>query len=218
MNAALCRCAAVKSARVSTSLTRLPELYAQPASRVCFWMRARCWVTHVCFVPLAQVIIVGVPFPSLTDLKVKLKRQYQTDKAAKGPVMLLSAAPPAPTPLAEDDDGAVRVLPTLKAEMKAEFANANTLSLSVPFTQVTAAEDGSDASALDADSTVVDGETWYKQQAFRALNQAVGRCIRHKNDYGAVIFLDERFNRSNFVNQLSRWVRCVCFCLASPPC
>src|SRR5690349_16573728 len=30
----------------------------------------------------------------------------------------------------------------------------------------------------------VNGSIWYNNQAFRALNQALGRCIRHKNDYG----------------------------------
>ncbi|KAL9857149.1 putative hydrolase [Arabidopsis thaliana] len=33
------------------------------------------------------------------------------------------------------------------------------------------------------------GSEWYCQQAYRALNQAAGRCIRHRFDYGAIIFL-----------------------------
>lgn len=36
------------------------------------------------------------------------------------------------------------------------------------------------------------GEEWYSQQASRAINQAVGRVIRHRHDYGAIIFCDER--------------------------
>ena len=36
------------------------------------------------------------------------------------------------------------------------------------------------------------GEEWYKQQASRAVNQAVGRVIRHRMDYGAIILCDER--------------------------
>ena len=39
---------------------------------------------------------------------------------------------------------------------------------------------------------ILSGEDWYSQQASRAVNQAVGRVIRHRYDYGAIIFLDER--------------------------
>ena len=41
-------------------------------------------------------------------------------------------------------------------------------------------------------SQVLTGEEWYVQQASRAVNQAVGRVIRHRNDYGAIILCDER--------------------------
>ena len=36
------------------------------------------------------------------------------------------------------------------------------------------------------------GGDWYRQQAARTVNQAVGRVIRHRNDYGAIILCDER--------------------------
>ncbi len=39
----------------------------------------------------------------------------------------------------------------------------------------------------------ISGEAWYKQQASRAVNQAVGRVIRHRHDYGAIILCDERY-------------------------
>jgi hypothetical protein len=45
------------------------------------------------------------------------------------------------------------------------------------------------------------------QQAYRALNQALGRCIRHKDDYGAVLFLDQRFADPRVVAGLSKWMR-----------
>lgn len=41
---------------------------------------------------------------------------------------------------------------------------------------------------------VLTGEEWYSQQASRAVNQAVGRVIRHRHDYGAIIFCDERLS------------------------
>ena len=51
------------------------------------------------------------------------------------------------------------------------------------------------------------GNQWYQQQAFRALNQALGRCIRHRNDYGAVVLLDPRFNGDAEIAGLSKWAR-----------
>jgi regulator of telomere elongation helicase 1 len=41
--------------------------------------------------------------------------------------------------------------------------------------------------------TVLTGSEWYKQQAGRAVNQAIGRVIRHRHDYGAIILADERY-------------------------
>jgi Rad3-related DNA helicase len=38
------------------------------------------------------------------------------------------------------------------------------------------------------------GQQWYCQQATRALNQAIGRVIRHKEDYGNIILIDQRFD------------------------
>jgi regulator of telomere elongation helicase 1 len=47
---------------------------------------------------------------------------------------------------------------------------------------------------------------WYSLQASRAVNQAIGRVIRHKNDYGVVIFCDERFAWHSNSQQISKWV------------
>jgi regulator of telomere elongation helicase 1 len=53
----------------------------------------------------------------------------------------------------------------------------------------------------------VDGAQWYTQCATRAVNQSIGRVIRHKRDWGAVILLDQRFAEDRFVVALSKWVR-----------
>ncbi len=39
---------------------------------------------------------------------------------------------------------------------------------------------------------VLSGGEWYEIQAFRALNQALGRCIRHRKDWGAILMVDDR--------------------------
>ncbi|KAI3465455.1 hypothetical protein Pfo_022118 [Paulownia fortunei] len=54
---------------------------------------------------------------------------------------------------------------------------------------------------------LLSGNEWYCQQAFRALNQATGRCIRHRFDYGAIIFLDERFHKDRNRACISKWLR-----------
>ncbi|XP_074016823.1 Fanconi anemia group J protein [Numenius arquata] len=53
------------------------------------------------------------------------------------------------------------------------------------------------------------GSQWYEIQAYRALNQALGRCIRHRNDWGALILVDDRFrnNPNKYITGLSKWVR-----------
>lgn len=48
---------------------------------------------------------------------------------------------------------------------------------------------------------------WYETQAFRAVSQALGRVIRHKDDWGAVFLLDTRYSNKRVVENLSRWVR-----------
>ncbi|KAJ0755472.1 putative DNA helicase [Helianthus annuus] len=56
-------------------------------------------------------------------------------------------------------------------------------------------------------SKVLTGDEWYSQQASRAVNQAVGRVIRHRHDHGAIIFCDERFAKPNHQSQISLWIQ-----------
>lgn len=51
------------------------------------------------------------------------------------------------------------------------------------------------------------GSEWYSLEASRAINQAIGRVIRHKNDYGAIILMDSRFNSPKIKSQMSLWLR-----------
>uniref|UniRef100_H0ZBR6 DNA 5'-3' helicase n=1 Tax=Taeniopygia guttata TaxID=59729 RepID=H0ZBR6_TAEGU len=56
---------------------------------------------------------------------------------------------------------------------------------------------------------LLSGSQWYEIQAYRALNQALGRCIRHRNDWGALILVDDRFkkNPNKYITGLSKWIR-----------
>ncbi|ELP94838.1 HELICc2 domain containing protein, partial [Entamoeba invadens IP1] len=86
------------------------------------------------------VIIVGIPYPNLGDLNVKMKKQYNN-------------------------------------------------------------------AVVQQEGKGVDGNQWYAIQAMRAVNQAVGRVIRHKNDFGAIMLLDMRYNRPNNRKMMSGWIQ-----------
>jgi len=51
------------------------------------------------------------------------------------------------------------------------------------------------------------GADYYTNQAFRAVNQALGRVIRHRADYGAILLLDNRFEQTKYQIGLSKWLR-----------
>lgn len=51
------------------------------------------------------------------------------------------------------------------------------------------------------------GLDWYSTQTFRALNQALGRCLRHIHDWGALLLIDERFLQNEKKQYLPKWVQ-----------
>ncbi|GAA6102470.1 regulator of telomere elongation helicase 1 isoform X1 [Tachysurus ichikawai] len=59
----------------------------------------------------------------------------------------------------------------------------------------------------EAHNVYLSGQEWYRQQASRAVNQAIGRVIRHREDYGAIFLCDYRFKGTDVRQQLPSWVR-----------
>ena len=49
------------------------------------------------------------------------------------------------------------------------------------------------------------GENWLEAKAIKKTNQAIGRVIRHRNDYGAILFFDIRFKKKSIKNIISKW-------------
>ncbi|KAM5245935.1 regulator of telomere elongation helicase 1 [Ctenodactylus gundi] len=62
-------------------------------------------------------------------------------------------------------------------------------------------------SQSQAGGQFLSGQEWYRQQASRAVNQAIGRVIRHRHDYGAIFLCDHRFTYADAKAQLPSWVR-----------
>ncbi|CAD6930922.1 unnamed protein product [Tilletia controversa] len=57
------------------------------------------------------------------------------------------------------------------------------------------------ASKLDAVNEL------YLNMCMKAVNQSIGRAIRHKNDYATLILLDRRYAHPDIRNRLPGWIR-----------
>ncbi|CAH2013426.1 unnamed protein product [Acanthoscelides obtectus] len=51
------------------------------------------------------------------------------------------------------------------------------------------------------------GQKFYENQCMKAVNQCIGRAVRHRNDFAAVLLLDERYNRMSVKNALPNWIK-----------
>ena len=54
-------------------------------------------------------------------------------------------------------------------------------------------------------SSAVDKSEYYENMCMRAVNQSIGRAIRHERDYAAILLLDHRYSR--VVAKLPGWIR-----------
>lgn len=59
------------------------------------------------------------------------------------------------------------------------------------------------------DSSFPTGQSYYEGKCIKAVNQAIGRSIRHANDWAAIILLDHRFETSKVGEGLSDWLKNV---------
>ncbi|CAL1284082.1 unnamed protein product [Larinioides sclopetarius] len=50
------------------------------------------------------------------------------------------------------------------------------------------------------------GDVYYNNLCMKAVNQSIGRAIRHKNDYASIILLDHRYSNSSVKELLPSWI------------
>lgn len=120
------------------------------------------------------VIITGIPYPTLTDRKVTMRRQYLDERNAQQRVF----------------NERVRL-----AAARGEDFRSN-IGADLPL-----------ASFACFDMQPFSGNDWYTISAHRAVNQSIGRVIRHKNDFGVILLMDERFGSRDSERYLSRWMQ-----------
>ncbi|KAE8448233.1 hypothetical protein EG329_009663 [Mollisiaceae sp. DMI_Dod_QoI] len=52
-----------------------------------------------------------------------------------------------------------------------------------------------------------ESRSFYENACMRAVNQSVGRAIRHRNDYAAIVMVDKRFGNERIKGKLPGWIR-----------
>jgi Rad3-related DNA helicase len=131
------------------------------------------------------VILVGIAFPSQTAPEVKHKIAFNDWRAKKH---------------AQGTHAQQR--------MAATGGSSSTKSSSA---SSSSAMGNQEQQQVTAGSKPIGGGEWYTQEAFRSINQALGRCIRHANDYGALFLLDCRWETqaSRFEPKLAHWIQAV---------
>lgn len=77
----------------------------------------------------------------------------------------------------------------------------------LPYPDISDPELREKMAALDRSNTIK-GKDYVQNLCMRAVNQSVGRAIRHANDYASIILLDERYTTdSRIQNGLPSWLR-----------
>lgn len=51
------------------------------------------------------------------------------------------------------------------------------------------------------------GREFYENACMRAVNQSIGRAIRHQNDFATIILLDRRYKSERITSKLPGWIR-----------
>lgn len=51
------------------------------------------------------------------------------------------------------------------------------------------------------------GREFYENACMRAVNQSIGRAIRHQNDFASIILLDRRYKTERIASKLPGWIR-----------
>ncbi|KRX62279.1 putative ATP-dependent RNA helicase DDX11-like protein 8, partial [Trichinella sp. T9] len=64
-----------------------------------------------------------------------------------------------------------------------------------------------DEHVSNENSAINAGREFYENICFKAVNQSIGRAIRHKDDYSAIIFFDSRYRNRKLWSKFSSWIR-----------
>ena len=49
-------------------------------------------------------------------------------------------------------------------------------------------------------------KNYYENNCIKNVNQTIGRCIRHKNDYSIIVFAEQRYSNKQILDKIPKWV------------
>ncbi|KAJ3176985.1 DEAD H (Asp-Glu-Ala-Asp His) box helicase 11 [Geranomyces variabilis] len=58
-----------------------------------------------------------------------------------------------------------------------------------------------------AEEPLTTANAYYENLCMKAVNQSIGRAIRHKDDYASIVLLDQRFSKDRIRQKLPGWIR-----------
>ncbi|XP_045479917.1 ATP-dependent DNA helicase DDX11 [Harmonia axyridis] len=79
--------------------------------------------------------------------------------------------------------------------------------IGLPYANIKAADLKEKMKYLDTLEGSGAGNEFYDNLCMKAVNQCIGRAVRHKNDYAVVLLVDERYNRSSTKTALPGWIK-----------
>ena len=82
------------------------------------------------------------------------------------------------------------------------YANSHEIELSERMAYLDKQQKGS-----QNPETTINGQTYYENLCLKAINQSIGRAIRHKNDRSMVFLVDSRYSDQKIINQLPKWTQ-----------
>lgn len=180
------------------------------------------------------VIITGIPYAPHLDPWIVLKRENLDQKIQKWKQKNNGSSTTSSTVSSQGNLSYQQLLKessidnTAKSSQPAASLPAGVIPPYIPFNQLSQSNNNTVAK-VTTNSTIIsdkklnvapiqpnnsglvapslDGQAWYNQAASRAVNQAIGRVIRHKHDWGAIFLLDDRFLYEKQMKELSKWLR-----------
>lgn len=78
--------------------------------------------------------------------------------------------------------------------------------ISAKATSASSSSSSSTSPSRTSASSGLSARQYYENACMRAVNQSIGRSIRHAGDYATILLIDQRYMRPEITSKLPRWI------------